>query len=232
MCAFDYKILNYTQNPDSLVIFLHGYNGNIEDHGYALEWLKKYLQNSVIIVPEAPETCDKNPKKRQWFGMLKYDAENLRYNKNTTPEQIFSIYENTGNEIAERAAQINDFVTKMQEEYQITAQKTYLIGFSQGAMLTLFAALSNQKSYGGAFILSGLVAGANRLVSEIKARPPMYFFHGKEDGKVQYKTLALTEKWLQKNHVEYKLFTYPHLAHKISEDEILKISKIIAQKQS
>ncbi len=224
---FEYISENIGKKPSSLVVFLHGYNGCIEDHSYALEWFGKYLTDSVLVVPEAPEICDKNPLKKQWFGMKKYDENNIRYNPDTSVEQIFEIYDKTQNEISLRAAQVNDFLIEMQKKYKISAHKTFIIGFSQGAMLALYSALSNKNVLGGVFSLSGLLAGANKLSSEICSNPSVFLFHGMEDDKVQYKTLIYTNNWLNNHGIYPEIFSYKELKHKMCEDEIIKICKII-----
>ena len=227
---FDFHTENIAKNPSSLVVFLHGYNGTIEDHAYIINWLRQYLKNSLFIVPEAPEICDKNASKRQWFGLRKYDADNLRYQESTPTEQIFEIYNRVSAEISSRASEINDFVAQMQQKYQISAKNTFLIGFSQGAMLALYSGLSASEAYGGIFMLSGLVAGADKLSKSINSKPSIYLFHGENDKKVQYKTLSSTAHWLKEHGIDFQTFIYPELAHKVIEDEIIKISALIKQK--
>ena len=46
---------------------------------------------------------------------------------------------------------------EMQKKYKISVHKTFIIGFSQGAMLALYSALSNKNVLGGVFSLSGLI---------------------------------------------------------------------------
>lgn len=224
---FEYKIENLGDKTDRLVVFLHGYNGCIEDHSYALDWMKKYIKNAKLVVPLAPETCDKNPNKRQWFGMIKNDPENSRFSESISAGEIFNIYNRTQDKISQTAAEINDFILKIRQKYGIAAEKTYIIGFSQGAMLAIYCALTNKQTFGGAFSISGLIAGEKKLAGEICSLPPVYLFHGKDDLKVQYKTLPLTEKWLQKHGIRPYVVSYPHLAHKICEEEIIKISEIL-----
>lgn len=216
--------------PSNLVIFLHGYNGTLEDHKCALDWLRGHLENTVLFVPLAPEICDKNPEKRQWFGMLKHDAECRRYAENASVPEIMEIYNRTQTDISARADDINKMIINLQKQHNIAPQNTYIIGFSQGAMLALYTALSDENISGGVFMLSGLVAAEKYLSSKIKSHPFTYLFHGENDKKVQYKTLAFTDDWLNKNGVAHRIFTYPELAHKISEDEILTICKIINKK--
>ena len=79
-------------------------------------------------------------------------------------------------------------------------------------------------------MLSGLVAGVDELSKNIKSKPSIYLFHGQKDAKVQYKTLSSTSLWLKEHGIDFQTFIYPELAHKVIEDEIIKISEIIKQK--
>lgn len=216
-----------SSKPQNLLIFLHGYNGNWEDHQYIIDRLTALLPNTAVIVPLAPEICDKNQRKRQWFGMLKYDAEARRIMPQTKTAEIFSIYEAAAAEIADKSALINNFVSARQKELGFSDDKTYIAGFSQGAMLAIYAALTRDKKLGGVFAFSGLVAAKNSLSLSIKSRPTVYMFHGEQDMKVQYKTLAESKKWLEDNLVPLQVTTYPNLAHCVNEDEIISLAEII-----
>ena len=222
-----YKSYILGNNPQNLVIFLHGYNGNPADHQYAIDWLKQYLQQSILIVPEAPEICDKNPQKKQWFGMLKYDAANRRSQPETTVAEIMDIYNAAAPEIASRAQMLNEFISDLQQQFNIDNAHTYLIGFSQGAMLTVWTALTRPQKIAGGFVLSGLIAAEETLAGKIESRPPLYLFHGQDDMKVQYKTLDFSVQWLQQRQIPLKVQTYVDLAHRINEDEIKSIADII-----
>ena len=216
--------------PLKLIIFLHGYNGTIADHQYALDWLCEKIKDAVVIVPQAPQTSDKNPQKYQWFGMLKYDPEKKRALPDTSTEEIFAIYNTAANEVRDCALLINNFIDTMQKKFSLDDDKTYLVGFSQGAMLAIYSALNRNKPLAGAFSLSGLIAGADLLDKNIHPRPPLYLFHGEDDLKVQYKTLDNSVKWLQNQHINPIVHTYPDLAHKMCEPEINEVARIINQK--
>ncbi len=222
-----YPIKNKAKN---LVIFLHGYNGCIADHQYAIDWLNEYLNASCVIVPEAPDVCDKNPNKKQWFGMLKYDVNNVRSLPETSVFQIFSIYQKAANDVDKRANEINSFIDDMQKKYGFDDEHTFLIGFSQGAMLSLYTALTRCKKLGGAFVIAGLAVARKTLAKKICSRPDLYLFHGKDDLKVQYKTLNSTKRWLQRNEIVPHVYTYGGLAHRVAEDEINVIASVINNK--
>ncbi len=225
----DYDAHIFGASPKNLVIFLHGYNGTVADHQYAIDWFKQYLDNAVLIVPHAPEISDKNPQRFQWFGMLQYDEANRRTQPETSVEEIFAIYNSAAGDVDSRAAMINDFIDAMQKKYRADDAHTFLCGFSQGAMLTIYAALTRSAALGGAFVLSGLVAGSDLIADKITSRPPLYMFHGRDDMKVQFKTLEHSAKWLQARNIPLKIKTYADLAHRMTEDEIAEVAAIINQ---
>lgn len=225
----NYDVYLLGEKPENLVVFLHGYNGTAATHQYAIDWLKNGLKNAVLVVPHAPEISDKNPERRQWFGMLKHDAANRRALPETSCEEIFAIYNQTAADIDNCAQIVNNFIDDMQKIYQTDDKHTFLCGFSQGAMLTIYSALTRNGELGGAFVLSGLVAGADLLDTKIHSRPPLYLFHGKDDLRVQFKTLAQSEKWLAARQIPLEVRTFADLAHKMTEEEMAIIAAIINQ---
>ena len=229
---FEYIIFPAKSPTKSLIVFLHGYNDCVSYHQGAYELMRQNLPNSLLVAPEAPEICDKNSQKRQWFGMIKYDPENRRNFPSTSVPQIFKIYRQAEPEIDLRAHQINQFIDSLQKKYKISDSETFLIGFSQGAMLALYSALCRNHPLGGAFILSGLAAGRNLLHNKIKSNPPIFLFHGKNDLKVQYKTLKSTAHWLKKHQITPHIFTYKNLAHTVTAEEIKTITQIIGLKNN
>ena len=216
----EYDVYLLGEEPKNLVIFLHGYNGTIATHQYAIDWLVNDLQDAVLIAPHAPEISDRNPERFQWFGMLKYDANNSRSQPETSIEEIFAIYNRTSNDMDRCAYEINAFINDMQQIYQINDKHTFLCGFSQGAMLTIYSALTRHTELGGAFALSGLVAGADLLALKIRSRPQLYMFHGKNDLRVQFKTLSKSKEWLTERNVPLEVYTFDGLEHKMTEEEM------------
>lgn len=224
---FKYQTYTIGENPKNLVFFLHGYNGTIADHQYAIDWLKEKLKSSYLVIPQAPEQCDKNPDKLQWFGMMKYDLQDKRKDSGTSAEEIFAIYDKSQQEIASRAQEMNAFIAKVQAEHHIDDRHTYLCGFSQGAMLTLYTALTRKKPLAAAFVIAGLVAGKSLLEKQINSPTPITLLHGEDDMRVQYKTMPHTQHWLEQHNIPVTTKTFPQLVHRINEQEIDMVASIV-----
>ncbi|MBR1399294.1 MAG: hypothetical protein IJ564_03855 [Alphaproteobacteria bacterium] len=224
---FEFQTYLSDVKAKKLAIYLHGYNDSVQNCAAIAECFEKYLQNAVLVVPQSPQKCDKNKNNMQWFGMLDVDAQNRRRNPEISAEEIFNIYENAGKSVSDCAKRINEFISQMQTKFGIDDAHTYLIGFSQGAMLTVFTALSRKKQLAGAFCLSGMIAAKNVLEKEICAKPKVYLFHGEDDLKVQYKTLDITISWLQNHGISPYIRRIKNLPHKVTEEEILQVCRII-----
>ena len=224
---FEYKVNKLRKPAKNLIVFLHGYNDCVENHADTFTTLRKQLSNSYVVRPRAADVCEKNPLQFQWFGMQQYDSENLRSKPETETKHINAIYNKTAFAIDAKARQINSFIDELQKKYGIDNAHTYLIGFSQGAMLALYTAISRSAQIGGVFALSGLIAGRKLLAKKVNSLPPVYLFHGRNDLKVQFKTLNSTIFWLKRHGLAVKIFTYAELTHHVTQQEIAEICAVI-----
>lgn len=222
-----YKCGKCGENPDKLVIFVHGYNGSPEAIHYAIQWLSEKLENAVIVVPRAPHTCEKNVENLQWLSFFKSDPE-IKFRDSATPTaEIFDIFNRLGDDFSQTAAQMNEFIDEQQGLWHVADENTYLMGFSQGAMISIYTALSRSRKLGGCIPVAGIIAGKDRLATEIVSRPPFLLLHGKDDTTVQYKTVPDTLAWLKSHQVDFEFFDFDGLAHRMSEDEMQKAADFI-----
>ena len=228
MSLYINKCFSSGNNYSKLVVFLHGYNGCIADIEPYAELLASKNSELLIVTPEAPSVCEKNHNKRQWYSLWEHDRDDERRNPETSLGKLHEIYNRYGILISNTAKKINSFIDELQKQYQITDENTYIMGFSQGAMLALYTALSRQNQIAGCFMISGVVAGKSSLEQELKSYPPVFMFHGKDDITVSYRTLNDSIAWLKSNQAMIQDFRYDNLAHKIIDDEIIKIAEIIS----
>ena len=227
MSHFDNKYYKTGEKTKNLVVFVHGYNGTPEAIDYAVQWLRGFLEDAVVVVPRAPDICEKNGENLQWLSFYQVDPEARFRNIETSTPEIFGIFDALDSSFARVAAEINIFVDEMQRKFGIDDEHTYLMGFSQGAMLTLYAALSRKQKLGGAVMVAGIVAGRPRLEKDIHSRPRLLVLHGQDDTTVQFKTLPYTLGWLEEHGLKYECHTYPDLAHRMSEAEMKKAADFI-----
>ena len=226
LSLFDNKYYK-TGRPEKLVIFVHGYNGSPEDIDYAMQWLRERLDNAVLVVPRAPFVCEKNAANLQWLSFFKEDP-NMRFRNPETPiKEIFAIFSRLAADFRRVAGQMNAFVSEQQKIWQVDDAHTYLAGFSQGAMITIYTALTRPRCLGGAAAIAGIVPGLGVLDKEICSRPPFLIMHGREDATVQYKTLPQTLQWFTARKIPHRVFEFDGLAHKMNEAEMQKLADFV-----
>ena len=214
-------------NPKKLVVFIHGYNGSPEAIDYAVQWLRQKLKDAVLVVPRAPFVCEKDKANLQWLSFFKEDPQ-IRFRQPETPiKEIFDIFSRLAADFRQVAKQMNDFITEQQKLWQIDDAHTYLAGFSQGAMITIYTALTRPQKLAGAVAIAGIVPGRGVLENEICSRPPFLILHGRDDVTVQYKTLPQTLQWFDAQGIDKQVVEFDGLAHRMSEDEIQRMADFI-----
>ena len=116
-----------------------------------------------------------------------------------------------------------DFVSKATEKYHAQPDKVFLVGFSQGAIMSYEVALRHPDSVGGIAALSGRILPV--LKSERKKEEkhlPLAIFigHGKEDTRLPFKDGTDADNLLQSLSLKPEFHAYEGLGHTISAAEI------------
>ena len=227
MSVYKYKAFKSGSKVSRLIIFLHGYNSCIEDVEPFAEMLLQHLDNTLVVMPEADTQSERNPLKKQWYALVDVDPDRKRRKPETPTDEIVEIYNRTGPRISETAKKMNAFISSLQKELKIKNKDTYVMGFSQGAMLAMYVGLTRKYDLGGVFPFAGIVCGKDMLEKELASRPGVYLFHGTSDLSVQYKTLDFTKEWLDRHDIDWEAIEYDGIEHRLIEDEMKDAAEII-----
>ncbi|NOT37404.1 MAG: alpha/beta fold hydrolase [Saprospiraceae bacterium] len=180
-----------TPNPH-LLIFLHGLGSNEED---LFELASHFPDNYTIISLRAPYS----------WGNGGYSWYDLQFDKSNKAISNLNQAETSRLNIIYFIEEI-----KNKEEHKFT--KVYLLGFSQGAIMSYNVALTRPDLVNGVIALSGYLM--NEIKPKIAKHPKLklldfYIAHGKNDNiievskaksAVQYlKTLKITPKYKEYN---------------------------------
>jgi phospholipase/carboxylesterase len=230
MSEFQYKIIKKGTTPKKMVVFLHGYTSNADDVLPYAQTLAEYLTDTIIVIPEADMPSERKSGKKQWYALVDLDPEKLRRKPDTSTADIIEIYNRAGPRISAVAKRINHFITDMQKMYHISNRQTFVMGFSQGAMIAIYAGLTRRYELGGIFPFAGIICGVDMLEKEQNSCPEVYLFHGTSDLSVQYKTLEFTKDWLQNHNIDWVALEYDGIEHKLIEDEMIDAAGIIEPK--
>ena len=125
------------ENPGRLIIFLHGYGANGLDLLDIGKMWSSNLPDTLFLSPDAPDPCEMGGGGFQWFSLQTY-----------TPEVMRAGADKVVNDLVE-------FITTKKEEYEIQDGNVFLVGFSQGTMMSLHAASLLGRKLGGVVGYSG-----------------------------------------------------------------------------
>jgi phospholipase/carboxylesterase len=202
------KYLEQT-TPDSrdqpLVIFLHGYGSNEQDlFGMKDELPASYTYLSV----RAPMVMEEGSY--QWFRKKGEGA----YNGET-------------DDLKASGQLLLDFIAKAARKYHTVPDKVYLVGFSQGAIMSYEVALRHPEAVGGIAALSGRilpVLKAELKPDEKRQSLAIFIGHGTADKRLPYSDGTEANSLLQSVSLEPEFHAYQGVGHNISAEELQDLS--------
>lgn len=148
--------------PKQAVILLHGYGADGSDLiGLGHHW-GPLMPDALFIAPNAPNPCAGNPFGFEWFPLaVDRIAGRIEGAKNAAPVIV-------------------EFLTDLWTQTDIKPADTFLIGFSQGAMMALHIGTALPRPVRGIVAFSGaFVPAADGFPAADKA--PVALIHGDSD---------------------------------------------------
>ncbi len=197
-----------------LVVLLHGYGADGNDLIALAPMLAEGLPGAAFIAPHAPEPCDAMPFGRQWFSFTQFDPDLWRRD----PANLDRAMEAMGPGAATAAASLDAFLDAQMTAHGLGPDRVALIGFSQGTMVALHAALRRPAPLAAVIGFSGALPAPSALPAEITARPPVTLIHGEADPVVPVPALAHAAAGLKAAGVAVESHSRPGLEHGIDQD--------------
>jgi phospholipase/carboxylesterase len=126
------------------------------------------------MAADAPSPCAGNPFGRQWFPIPRFDGS-------TEVEAAV--------EMNRAAEDLNAFLDQRLAEEGLTPAALALVGFSQGAMMSLHVAPRRGQPMAGVVAISGKLMLPKLLAEEAKVKPPIMLIHGDRDDVVPFQEM-------------------------------------------
>lgn len=192
----------YTHGPASgsakqLVILLHGLGANGQDLlGLAPEFADT-LPDAVFVSPDAPFPCDMAPVGYQWFSLQEWTAESILRG------------------VQQAAPILEDFIAQQIRKYGVPANKTALLGFSQGTMMALYAGPRYPERLAGVLGYSGALVWGEGVDDHVMHRIPIHLIHGSADQIVPVAAFHQAKKKLEEAGFAVTGGVTPGLMHNI-----------------
>lgn len=189
-------------SPKQLIVFLHGYGADGQDLISLAPIFAEHFPDAAFVSPNAPYPCEMSPWGRQWFSLLDRSPAALRAGA-ASAEPI-----------------LNHFLDDMLARFELTAHQLALIGFSQGTMMSLYAAPRRTQAIAGVVGYSGVIHPDALLPQDVRSTPPVCLIHGDQDEVVPYTSLSISADTLRNVGIRAEEHTRPHLGHGIDEQGI------------
>jgi phospholipase/carboxylesterase len=186
----------------SMVVFVHGYGANGDDLMGLSDPLAPHLPGTVFYSPDAPEPCHGAPMGRQWFPIPWIDG---------STEAVA----HAG--LLAAADDLNAFLDAKLTEEGLTPAALVLVGFSQGAMISLHVAPRRSTAIAGLVAISGRLLTPEKL-DEAVVKPPVMLIHGDQDPVVPFADMGLAGDALVTAGFEVYGHVMQGTAHSIAPD--------------
>ena len=159
----------------SLVVFLHGYGADGADLLGLADVLAQHLPDAAFVAPDAPERCAGGGFGYQWFPIPRFDGS-------TDAERDAGI--------AKSVSDLNAFLDARLLDEGLTDDRLALVGFSQGAMMSLEIAPRRALVMAAVVAISGRLMRPEALAAEAVVKPPVLLIHGDQDPVVPFDDMA------------------------------------------
>jgi phospholipase/carboxylesterase len=207
--------LKYISRPSNkenapLLLLLHGYGSNEED---LFSFAPQLDAGIHIISARAP--FDMEPSGAAWYA-INYTAD---MNKFSDLDQA-----------RESMILVRKFITELKEKYGVDDSNVNILGFSQGAILSLALALSDPGLFKNVVAMSGYLNKdlveqfdvVETRFHESEHSSSFFISHGTMDQVVPFAWGMQTQPILEKLNVDYVFKQYP-IGHGVSPDNFYEM---------
>ena len=192
-----------------LIILLHGWGSNKEDLMFLSEELNKEFDNLHYISVDAPFECDAGFG-YQWFSL----RDTSPYGVRLTIKDNYKILE--------------DFIEEQSKRLNIPYNHIFLLGFSQGAMMSLFTGIRLNQKLAGIIALSGVLPETvDTMKTDLQIKQKVLMVHGSEDKIVPYEYFLQSEKIFRMFDFNVETTTVYGMTHTINDEVIRKVKNFL-----
>ena len=181
---------------ENLIFFLHGWGSDGNDLIQISHLWKKEMHSITFLAPNGPEACPQNPNGKQWFDIL---SENT--------EEMFQ-------GLCNSFSLLDRYIDYQLSNFNLRKDDFFLVGFSQGTMLSLHASVRRKCKgiigYSGAYLEGPLTE--NIIKNDI------LLVHGQMDPIVPLERMKQAEKKLKNLSSTLETKIYEQLEHSINEE--------------
>ena len=196
----------------ALLILLHGYGSHEED---LFSFATELPDDLIIVSARAPQT----------LGFGSYSWYTIHFN---SPQGKFSDLP----EALKAREIVAIFIDEVQQKYNVSPEKTFLLGFSQGTILSYAVALNYPKKVQNIIALSGYV-NPDLLPENLNAKDysklDFYISHGTVDQVIPVEWANKAPDFLKQLNIKHIYEEFP-VGHGVSPKNFYEFSKWIEER--
>jgi phospholipase/carboxylesterase len=186
----------------NIICFLHGYGADGFDLLPLTNQYSEIFPHSLFFAPHAPFPCELSPSGKQWFSL-----------EDRMPEKMASG--------AKRAVgYLDQYFSNILTSLDLSYQKLYIVGFSQGAMMALYYMLTHGHNLGGIVSFSGALINPALSDTNPGLKTPVLLVHGVQDEVVPFSAMGEASDSLRKIGISHLCHKCMRLGHGINEEAI------------
>jgi len=206
-------------NPKKLIFMLHGYGDNAANFMHLAHPIDQEEWQAAYIALNAPGVISGNIMGYQWFDLY----PNGVYIADAGPREFDQI----NKEVNESVRKIVNTIDQYCESLKLTYEDCFLMGFSQGGMMTFEVGSFLQKKIAGLAILSGRIMSHQQITNETLVQTPIFISHGQQDEVLPIKNYHKAIEYLKINKCNFESYVLDNDAHNISPEAITLLQKFI-----
>ena len=194
------ELKNMSDKCSKLIFILHGYGADANDLLSIAKYWQRFLPEIFFCLPNAPNICQINTRGFEWFDLMQTDEKKI------FEESLIS------------QKKLKELIDNKLEILNLKFKDLFLVGFSQGTMMSILYAISQKKEIAGVLGYSGKIFDYELLSKNLNSRPKIKFLHGNIDEIVPVEEMYKAVDFLKLNkfNVDYKV--YDNLNHAISPE--------------
>jgi len=205
--------------PSKLMVMLHGYGDNAANFMHLAEPLDQEEWGMHYISLNAPTTIMGNPMGYQWFDLYPGGV----YIAQAGPKE----YEVVNKEIEQAVRSLQKTINYSLEQLELKMQDCFIMGFSQGGIISFELARRLQDKFAGIGILSGRIIQKKEEPNKILQETPIFISHGGQDDVLPIANFDKSIEYLKSNNYTCDAHTIEEDSHTISPKTIDLFQKFI-----
>lgn len=191
----DSILVAHPEGTNQLVLLFHGVGSSAQDLAPVAAALSKAQPKATVVSVEAPHPSQLG-RGKEWFSVVGVTEENR-------PQRI-----------AQAMPLFLETIRHWQNKIGIGSQRTVLVGFSQGSIMSL------ESTQTAEFVAGKVIAIAGRFAQTVRLAPngtQVHLIHGEQDGVVAPEWSIHAHQQLKTLGTNVTLDLLPGLGHGIDE---------------